>query len=137
MRFCKNCDAAMEEDMIFCPNCGAKYVVHDTNIYSAPDSPVVIVEQNLLLVKEKVLCLLTFGNISEEDISACSVKIQCKDQFGDALSDTVVKYNDLMVAYGEKFGDKKMFEIADPDTRSIHVAIEKVILDNVKIVERQ
>lgn len=131
MRVCVCCHAAMEEDMVFCPECGAKYLIHDTTVYSNPDSPVAIVSQKLFLDAEKVTkAAIVFANLSEKTVTACRVTLKCQDAFGDAVAETVIKYSDLMCDKDEVFGIDNIITLADPDTRSIVPCISKVIFDD-------
>lgn len=134
MRVCRKCNASIEDDMSFCPECGVKYIKYDSQFYTAPNIPIAIAEQCIFFDEGSVLGSLSLCNIGEKEVSACAVKIKCMDSFGDELADCVVKYSDLMADYGEFFGEDKVFTFNDPDTRQIQIVIDKVLFaDNTMI----
>jgi len=137
MRACRKCDALMEDGMIFCPQCGGKYVVRDTNTYAAQGCPVVIVEQNIIVVNDDVSIVLVFGSIIAKEITACAIKLKCADSFGDAVSDTLVKYSDLNTDNGEIFGTGKIIIPVDSSSRKIKIIVEKVLFGDGTLWENE
>ncbi len=120
----------MEDDMIFCPECGIKYLKYDTDTYAAENCPLIIMDQSMFIEDEILKGTISFLSAAEKTISACAIKISCKDQFGDDLSETIVKYGDLSVSNGETFGEEKIFAFTDNDTRIITIDIDKILYED-------
>ena len=135
MRICMKCHAVIEEDMMFCPECGAKYVIHDTQVYTAENCPVAIAEQNLITSDVGTDIVILFANIANETVNAVSVRLKCYDQLDDELTDTIVKYTDLSVENGEIFGADKIIIPADADTYSFRIILEKVLLEETGLIK--
>ncbi|MBR0485019.1 MAG: leucine-rich repeat protein [Oscillospiraceae bacterium] len=135
MRICRKCHSEIEEDMLFCPECGVRYVCHDTQAYSAENCPIAVVEQNLITSEDGTEIVILFANISNEAVNAVSVRLKCYDQMEDELTDTIVKYSDLSVESGEFFGKDKIIIPADADTRSFKIIIEKVLLEESGLIK--
>lgn len=131
MRNCICCNSIMEEDMMFCPECGVKYIKHDTAVYTAADSPAAILEQNLVISENAdVKAGVTLISLSEKTISACKITLKCQDAFGDAVSDTVIKLTDLQIDQQEVFGTDGAVRPADRGTRSFSAVIDKIMFDD-------
>lgn len=128
MRLCRCCNSKMDRDMKICPECGAKYIVRDTGIYSADGCPLSVAEQNLILTGDGIRIMLVFFNSGQEIVNAASIKLKCFDQLGDELAETIVKYSDLEIVKGGYFGLDKLFAPTDPDTRKISIIVDKVLL---------
>ena len=130
MRKCKKCNGVIEDGMMFCPECGTKYVKYDNQIYTLKDCPVLLVEQNIYIDNETAKGAITFANIGNNTVSAMAVTLKCYDQFGDELTDTVIKYSDLCAEHDEMFGEEKFFCFSDNDTRSFCVVIDKLLFED-------
>lgn len=130
MRRCRNCNNIMEDGMMFCPECGVKYISFDEQIYASESCPIVIAEQNMFLDDGRLQTVIILGNVGEKTISACAVRLKCKDAFGTELADTVVKYNDLSAESQTVFGDDKPISPADSDTRKIFVIVEMIVFED-------
>lgn len=135
MRLCRKCHSEIEEDMLFCPECGAKYVVRDTQVYTAENCPIAVVEQNLITSEDGTNIVILFANIANEAVNAVSVRLKCYDQMEDELADTIVKYSDLSAENGEFFGEDKVIIPADADTRSFKIIIEKILLEESGLIK--
>ena len=130
MRICRNCNQFMEDEMIFCPECGVKYISFDEQIYESENCPVVLVEQSIFLNDGKVQTVLVFGNVGEKTITSCAVRLKCKDPFGTELPDTVVKFIDLSAEPQTMFGDDKLIAPVDEETREIHVVVDMLVFED-------
>lgn len=135
MRICHKCNSEMEADMMFCPECGAKYLIHDTQVYAAADCPVAIVEQNLIETEDETSIVIVFGNISDEAVNAVSVRLKCYDELEDELEDTVVKFSKMSIDSGEFFGEDKVIIPANADTSSFKIIIEKILLEDSGLIK--
>ena len=136
MRICRLCGALIEEDMLFCPECGGKYVVRDIQIYTSPECPIAVVEQNIIILEEMVKIVLVFGSITERTIAACAVMLKCADAFGDDVADTAIKYSDLTINFGEIFGAEKKISPKDSTTRKVCIVVEKVMFEDGTIWQK-
>ncbi len=130
MRICRKCSTIMENDMQFCPECGIRYLLCISDIYSEIHCPIVAAEHVLFADGGNLFGVIVWGSNSEKVISACSVRIRCCDQLGDIISDEIVKYYDLAVGCKELFGQDKIFALADPATRYIRIIPEKVLFED-------
>lgn len=130
MRICRNCNSTMEDGMMFCPECGVKYISFDEQIYASESCPVFIAEQNMFLDDGRLQAVIILGNAGEKTISACAIRLKCLDAFGTELADTVVKYNDLSAMSQTMFGDDKLIALVDEDTRDINVVVEMLVFED-------
>lgn len=130
MRICRNCKSTMEDGMMFCPECGVKYISFDEQIYASENFPVVIAEQNVFLDDGRPQAVILFGNVGEKTISACAIRLKCFDAFGAELADKIVKYTDFSAEPQEVFGDDKLIEPEAEDTRKVHVIVEMLVFED-------
>ena len=135
MFLCKKCQASMEEEMGFCPECGTKYSVIDRKIYSNENCPIEITEQFLFVDEKKPKIQLTFRGRSEEPIDACVITVKGKNQFGDEVEDTQQIYADLNCFEGESFGADIVIEPKDINLRMMDVVVNKVAYNDGTIWE--
>lgn len=135
MRICRKCHTVIEEEMLFCPECGAKYVLYDTQIYVADGCPVAIIEQNLIKNNDGTSIIILLSNIGNDTINAISLRLKCYDQLGDDLADTIVKYFDLSIENGELFGSDRIIVPVDETTYSFKLIIEKIVLEETGLIK--
>ena len=81
MFLCKNCNSVIEDEMKFCPKCGAKYAVRDNTIFMNSECPIELLEKNLVVIDKKPKIQLVFRNRAEDVVDACIVVIKGKNQF--------------------------------------------------------
>lgn len=134
MKICVKCNRSMEDDMIFCSNCGVKYLTNDLDELIFTDCPVSVAGNFLLMDEERLMVNLTLKNQSDDVVKAVTVRLKCFDQMEDGLEDTVVKLMDLSVPKGEIFGYDVLNPVADKDTRSVKIIIEKVLLEQKGLI---
>ena len=137
MIICKNCKTVIDDDMQFCPECGAKYIVKDKNIYSNEDCPVELVEQYLFVVDGKPQIQLSMRNKTKDVIDACVVVVRGKNQFGDEVEETKQILADLNAFEGDVFGENKIFEPKDENMRTMEISVEKIAYENGTIWENK
>ena len=130
MRICINCNSVMGKSMTSCPVCCGKYVIGDTQAYTAKGCPIALVEQNLILFEGKVSIALSLANVTDETVTACAVRLKCFDSFGDEVDDTIIKYIDIYAGKNKVFGTEKVISPSNSETRKFKVIIEKVAYEN-------
>ena len=137
MFLCRNCEATMEDEMRFCPECGAKYIVMDRSVYSSEECPIEIIEQFLFVCDNIPKIQLSFRCKTEEAIDACVITIKGKNQFGDEVEDTQQIYADLNGFNGDCFGGNVIIEPKDTNLRNMEVIVSKVAYNNGTIWENK
>ena len=119
----------------------------EQKIEQVSESNMRILQGNLPVVLEKctitkkingeLYAVCTFRSLTDRSIRAMMVDILCNDVWKQSVQPVNgVQYNDLKTKRNDTFGSHKMIPLPDPNTRSINIVVQKIMLEDGTLLQR-